>query len=576
MREFKLLKIWILSNLEKSANVFTFGPRMNLITSQNNSVGKSSLVKSILWTFGCEPYFDTSWKNLDVYCRVEFTVDNETYTIFRNQNKYLIIKDEQYLFFNDFRKFVDYFCNLVNFYPMLENRQTKILELPSPAYYFAPFYIDQKKGWSNILNSFKNLTQYPYWQKPILNYHCGITSNEISKLDYRISKTKFEIKKHIDDRIKLENTIEFVSEVNLENNFVTLNQNEINNNINLIDNDYEFLIKEQNFSLSQLNREKNILIDLKTQRSYSLKLAKELENDFFYATENISTDSVECPMCGTEHRNSILEKSKLVKEKDDLLQFLSQIDQEINLTQKQIDFYKQQLLNTGNNLATLHEKIIFDKTYLINSATTHQTIDLIENKANQSISVKNELISKLELEIAKTNGEKKQINNQFSKEQINLKFRDIFKDLNIFLNTDYSDDFIIKSNIQSYNQFDTNGGAADSTRSIFLFHSILIKLIENFSNEIIAPFIIDTPNQQEQAKENYEKIISTLFDKFSEDMQIFLCAMDNPALESFKKEANIINLTDRKSILQKNNYVEAMAYFDEFTKEIDSNTILTF
>ena len=61
MREFKLSKIWILSDIEKSGNAFIFSPRINLITSKDNSVGKSSLVKTILWTFGCQPYFDSDW-----------------------------------------------------------------------------------------------------------------------------------------------------------------------------------------------------------------------------------------------------------------------------------------------------------------------------------------------------------------------------------------------------------------------------------------------------------------------------------------------------------------------------------
>lgn len=576
MREFKLSKIWILSDLEKTANVFTFGPRMNLITSQKNSVGKSSLVKSILWTFGCEPYFDKLWKDQDVSCRVEFTIDSDTFTIFRNKNDYLVIKDQESFFFNDFREYVDFFCNLVNFFPMLENRITKILELPSPAYYFVPFYIDQKKGWSSIFSSFKHLTQYQFWQKPILNYHCGITSDEISKLDYKISKKKFEIKAYEEERKKAENTIEIVSEINEENNFFNLNRTQLDDNLDLIDNDYESLINDQNFSLSQLNIEKNIILDLKSQRNYSLKLAKELENDFFFATENISTDSVECPLCGTHHRNSILEKSKLVKEKDDLFQLISQLDEEIYSAEIRFNFHKEELFVIGNALASLHKKISFDAEKLIDCATTQRSISLIENKTNQLIDNKNRLINNLETDISKTMEDKKLINNKFSKTEIHSQFREVFKELNNFLNTDYSNDVISKANILSYNQFDTNGGAADSTRSIFLYHSILIKLIETFSNEIIAPFIIDTPNQQEQAKENYEKIISTLFNKFSENMQIFLCAMENSALDPFKENANVITLSNKKSLLQKERYLDTLNYFTEFKREIDSNTIIIF
>lgn len=179
-------------------------------------------------------------------------------------------------------------------------------------------------------------------------------------------------------------------------------------------------------------------------------------------------------------------------------------------------------------------------------------------------------------EITKNNEDKKLINNKFTKNEIFSEFREIFTELNSFLNTDYSTDVISKSNIHSYTQFDTNGGAADSTRSIFLYHSILIKLIEGFSKEVIAPFIIDTPNQQEQAKENYEKIISTLFNKFSENIQIFLCAMENTALDPFKENANVITLSCKKSLLQKEKYIDVLKYFTDLKKEIDSNTIITF
>ncbi|MBJ9580572.1 Uncharacterised protein [Acinetobacter baumannii] len=576
MREFKLSKIWILSDIEKTANVFTFGPRMNLITSQKNSVGKSSLVKSLLWTFGCEPYFDSAWKAQDVSCKIDFIIDDIEYTIFRNSNTYLIIKEDNYYYFDNFRKYVDFFCNLVNFFPMLENRNSKILELPSPVYYFIPFYIDQKKGWAQILNSFQKLTQYQNWQKNILNYHCGVTNNTISEMDYKISKKKHEIKLEEEERIKAENAIQIVSGINDENNFINLNNLEINRNLNIIDNKYEKIIEDQNNILTQINIEKNILIDLQSQKKYSEKLVNELTHDFFYVTENLTSETIECPFCGTNHNNTIIEKSKLIKEKDDLIQFISKIDIDINLAQTNLNILKENLIILGNDLANLHRNISLDTTKLIDCATTQRSINLIENKTAEIIESKNKSINSLEIDISNINQDKKLVNNKFTRNEIILEFQQLFREMNNFLSTDYSEEIISKSDIHSYNLFDTNGGAADSTRSIFLYHSILIQLIQNFSNEYIAPFIIDTPNQQEQAKENYEKIINTFFNKLPNSLQIFLCAMEHPALNNLKENVTIIKLESYKSLLSKNKYLDIKDQFDIFKNKKVENTILTY
>ncbi|MFV8194475.1 hypothetical protein [Acinetobacter soli] len=577
MREFKLSKIWILSNIEKSGNVFTFEPQINLIMSKDeNSVGKSSLVKTLLWTFGCEPYFDSAWSTLDISSKIEFSIDNNEYIIFRNRNNYLIENNGESYFFNDFKKYVDFFCNIVNFFPMLENRKTKILELPSPAYYFIPFYIDQKKGWSHILSSFKNLGQYAYWQRTILKYHCGITSNEVSRIDYEISKYRFEKKEHEGEREKFENAIEVVSEINIDNDFNKEYRKSLNNNIDLIDNQFEDLIKSQNDILSKISVEKNLLLDLKAQKSYSLKLAKELESDFIFATENFTSDTIECPLCGTNHRNTIIEKSKLVKDQDDLTQFISGLDNDIISVNKNYNSLKEDLFRISHELELFHKEILLDSENLLNHASTERSMNLVESKANEMIESKNRLINSLDTDIRKKEDEKKLVNHKFSKNEIKLEFQSLFKEFNDFLATDYSDDFIASSDVFDYPKFDTNGGAADSTRSIFLYHSVLIKMIQKFSNENIAPFIIDTPNQQEQAKSNYEKIISALFEKFPKNIQIIVCAMENDALDKFKSKSHVITLSKRKSLLQKEKYLEISSHFHKFKSEIDSNTIVTF
>lgn len=568
MREFKLSKIWILSDIAKKGNVFTFSPKRNLITSSTNSVGKSSLVKSILWTLGCEPQFDKEWKSLEVSSCLEFTIDNIKYIIFRKKNIFLVIKGNEKFYFDDFRKYVEFFCNLVNFFPLLQNRNTKLLELPSPVYYFVPFYIDQKKGWSSILNSFEKLTQYPNWYKNILHYHCGITNNEISKLEYQISQSKSEISIHQNNKEKAVNACEIFTQINDENILENTLSEEIEQNIEIINNKYSQLIDEQNQILLELSTEKNILHDLKSQRNYSLKLAHEIELDFIYSYENLTTNKVQCPLCGVDHNNTILEKSLLVKDSDNLQSFITDIENQIQNTHAKIRMYRDNLNSISEKLTSLSKNISINSNKIILSAHQQSTSDFFKQKANSIISNEDEKIDKIKTKINRIAENKKNVKKQFSQKEITLEFKSLFNELNNYLRTSYTQDVIKDSNIMSYRIFDTNGGAADSTRSVFLYHSIILNLINKFSTEAIAPFIVDTPNQQEQAKVNYEQIINTLMNKLSSNMQIILCAMDNQSLEDFKKDAKIITLVNEKSLLLKDSYHNISTQFDIFNNEI--------
>lgn len=571
MREFKLSKIWILSDIAKKGNVFSFSPHRNLIMSLNeNSVGKSSLVKSILWTLGCEPYFDKDWKALDVSCCLIFSINEIEYTIYRKKNIFLVIKDEEKFYFNNFRKYVEFFCDLVNFFPMLENRKSKLLELPSPVYYFVPFYIDQKKGWASILKSFDKLTQYSNWYKSTLYYHCGITNNEISKIDFKISQKNAEILICEKNKEKAENALDIFTQINEENNIDSLLSAEIEKSIEIINTQYSQLVDIQNNLLLELSSEKNIFYDLKNQRNYSLKLAHEMELDFIYTSENFTKNKIECPLCGVNHNNTILERSLLIKDSDNLQNFIFSIENQMTLSKERINSLKIDLQSLSEQITNLQKQIPLDSKKIVLCANKQNSFDLVEEKTNTIISNENINIKELQDVIAVLNTEKDSVDVKFTSSKINTEFRNKFKELNTYLNTDYSTETINKSNILAYNIFDINGGAADSTRSVFLYHSIIINLINEYSTEVIAPFIIDTPNQQEQAIVNYEKIINTLINKMPQNMQIILCAMDNPTLENYKKDAHVITLTNFKSLLNSDSYISVAKKFELFNNEIKS------
>ena len=124
MKNLQFKQLLLLSDTQKKANQFLFQKRFNLITADDNSVGKSTLAKLLLWTFGCEPDFDSTWKSTDCKCLVDFSIDGTNYKILRYQN-FISLKEENKEILNYTNIGGDYskkFAELVDFKVLLPKR----------------------------------------------------------------------------------------------------------------------------------------------------------------------------------------------------------------------------------------------------------------------------------------------------------------------------------------------------------------------------------------------------------------------------------------------------------------------
>lgn len=156
MRKLILEKITIISHSTKSARQFEFGRNLTLITADDgNSVGKSTLAKMVFWSFGCDPLFSPVWKALDCSSIITFSIDEESYSIHRYKNEMSFRKDGELLKVYDkiTGAFSEKFAELVGFDVLLPKKNSFTLEVPPPAYYFLPFYIDQKRTWGKPWDS---------------------------------------------------------------------------------------------------------------------------------------------------------------------------------------------------------------------------------------------------------------------------------------------------------------------------------------------------------------------------------------------------------------------------------------
>lgn len=566
MQNLKFIQLLILSNSAKSANQFKFSKTINLITAKDNSVGKSTLLKLLFWGLGCEPEFDTVWKNQDCKTIVEFEISNNRYKIKRYKNE-ISIKTNNASYVN-FQKITgDYsikLAEILNFKALLPNQATSLQETPPPAFYFLPFYIDQKRSWSKAWDNFDNLAQYSNWKSTIIRYHVGLLTPEHFEIESEKSEKK-HLQKNIEEEVfKIDTAIEVVERfipkrINTVTETKALNKltDELKEDLINLQVKQETLLNE----ISTFNSEKTHLTQ---QKAITEKIIQELDADYKFSVENIEDDNLECPLCGTIHENSVVNRASILTDKSQAEVQLNEINNEIEKIERKLKQTQINLSKARTELDKLNEKYVIDDE---EQKTKINFTEIIESIAGQSIkenvsilkSNKVVEIKQIEDDVKKMTKEQKELTSKETIEDRNDTFKSLLSKYIKALDAEAINLSEINSPLD-YGKIVKEGGAAEGVRAILAYYLSIYTMVKKYGQEVKSAIVIDTPNQQEQSDKNYDKILNLLLTEFSED-QIILSAMENEHLKPILQTANIINL-DTDKLLSKNNYDTIKKEFD--------------
>ncbi|EPA0076114.1 TPA: hypothetical protein RG869_000510 [Enterobacter hormaechei] len=549
MRSLQFQRLVLISDSKRLANQFTFPKRLNLITGEDNSIGKSTLAKSLLWSLGCDPVIDEEWKSNDIKSILYFTINNKEYFSCRGSHSIILgaIDGEAKRYTHITGDFSQDLSDLVNFKMKLPNRTDGKLETPPPAYYFLPFYIDQIKSWSSPWDSFENLGQYGNWKKSLIKYFTGYLKPEHFELEEEIFEYS-EVKKESTAKIeKFQSAVDVIVDnsaditIALDNEKFSEIQKEINTELQ------EFIDYQRRLYDAQATITSNIY-DLEKQYELATSSANELEEDYKFAVESIPTDHLECPLCGTLHDNSLTNRALLLSEKDSLLDEANSIASEIEALRSSLFELNEVAQFATNEIERINKKYLTDDNAGEKTLIT-QVIDAIsKEKVSRSIQVKidNEdlKISKANNSVAELKKDQRKLLSNKDKEELNSSFMSkLLGNIEALGSTGVN-----LSKVKSptdYKQL-LGGGAAEAARGLLAYQLSVLQQIHSAKNCIVPPFVIDTPNQQEQAGHRYETVIKELMRSIPEDYQIILCAMENNALNEFKHDANVITLNSGK------------------------------
>lgn len=553
----------------KKAKSVNFKDGVNIITSSDNQVGKSTLMKSLYYTLGAEVFFAERFKVKTKVHILEFSVNDNTYECIRyndivvvRKNKNLTVKCTSATQLSEALK------EIFGFSIFIENKQNEYVLAP-PVYYFIPYYIDQDNGWVKDINSFDKLSQFNKDKRDtIYYYHLGILNDNYSKCLIEMKKLTAEI----NDYKKKQNEIMALLQY-IRNNLTKI---DLTLNLESMEIEKKELLKkykEYSFDLNNVRREileyqeevfkiDNIIANLESTVKESNNIKKHLKHEF----------DIECPYCKKNFEVQAKDILKinyniedLQKTKLEMLSMREKVSNKIDYLKKKFVSFEERLNEIENN------KINVDNTF--DEFLKYKGLQETRKQLNTQLVENNSVLMSSDEELKQI---KKSLKDWKKKiKDANDKYREILT-INLM-------EFNTKENELPKNINIGTGIIASGSGQIRVnlarVYSFLEVLLEYNEEGLKFPLVIDSPKGGEQSTSNSELILELITQTKNIENQIILATID---FDSFYKgdlsKFNKITLENKEyNLLSQKDYTKYKADIDSFLEVIfKANDFSTF
>lgn len=561
MKEMYFDNILIADIVEKTAHFHKFEKGFNVVTSQDNHVGKSSLLKSLYFAMGAEVDFDNVWnKNTKLYV-VEFYIDEIKFSMARWQKAFAFFKETELILTTKSvsRELARKFEKIFSFAVYMANKKTNKIELAPPAFTFMPYYIDQDKGWSGLYESFSNIDQYKKSDRiKSLYYHLGIYTRSTVELMAKRDTLKDKIEQLKEEEEKSRITIESLY-AEIQNLLPADSIEELEKNL---------IIPKERISLlvSRIGETRNKIQSLETalyQHEHQLEVIQEYRKIKNGVSVREDRDKIHiCPKCGysfDEEIYSIVRSNYNLQNEDYMYK---QIEQIISSIASELEKYKENYVNLMDELKqqeqAYDEKQDSYEVYLrqrgLQDSVRHFTEQLGENVYEQEEHGKE--IKEINKELRKLPNKKEVEENYIENVRLNIIKLDAW-------NSAY------EGNIKLLKPIKAQGTLENK---IILAQMIgLFQTMQYFrTNTILFPLVVDSPRAKEASHTSSKDILKLIFE-MDNLPQVILATMDYSDFENeMNRRAKVTVLFEKRKLLNGDTYREYQSEIEELQELLSS------
>ena len=535
----------MIADIDKNTARFVeFQPGLNVITSADNHVGKSSLVKSLYHALGAEVKFDNTWSKSTKITAVRVVVNDVEYRFVRFARKFAIFQGDTLIFITDsvtkglapkLEEIFDFSIYLAE-----KGDAKKIIQAP-PAFTFMPYYIDQDIGWAGLYESFLSLDQFEKKERiKSVYFHLGLyTKWTIEKMGER-DRLKEEIAELQEREKEIRVTLKALLD-EIQNLIIADNEEELEKHLTVPKERIAALV-------DAAGKVRNRIQELQTtlqQHEYQLTIIKEYQK--IQSPEDSNKKSLHtCPRCGYEFDDEIysLVRSSYNQSNEDYL--LKQIELIISSIKAELQKQEQEYVRLMAELRE-QEKAFDESQDAYDAYIRHRGL--------------RETVRKYQVELAEN------IVAQRDKE-------DEIKELNKALRKiegkkDIEAGYIehVKGNIIRLNAWDasfegkikllmpiTAQGSLEGKIVLSQYIGLFQTMDGSQSSVIRFPFVIDSPRGNEASDASSRDILNMIAEIHSLP-QVVLATVDYDKYK-VSEDAHVIRLTEMRKLLDEVTYTE--------------------
>lgn len=523
MKRLLFERLTLLSAKEQRGLVLKFHNKATILKGEND-VGKSSILKTLLKTFGTQPHKETDrWKKANVQSLVDFTIDGERRSLLRSRDSYGLFDDQMRLvgtYSSVTNELSPYLANLFNFHLSL-NAKNSATTQATPAFMFLPFYADQDRSWVTTMEGFERLSQFDNYRRDVVWFHTGIRPNDYylakaSKLD---AERKQEEEKHNRDIVM--HAIRRVQGLFAEHDF-TLQLHDFRDEIEELLEESKVLISQEASLKDKIVSLRNFQLAVDSQLAIVLRAANELEQDFEYAARSLD-DSVECPTCGAHYENSVAERFAIAADEYKCRELMEELQDEKRRLRDEYDSVVQQTEAVHGELSRI-DQLLASKKGDVNLREILQSEGKKEVREALSADVRvlNLKIGELDQEITDADRRMKAATDSKRSKRIKDFYRERM--------SEFLDELAVKSTeSERYDRIDCkiNESGSDGPRALLAYQFAILHTIHEFSSSTFCPIVIDSPNQQDQDEENLARIRKFINERAPAGSQLILGLVDD-------------------------------------------------
>lgn len=561
MKRLTIKKLIVISQSESRSLEIPFENGLNIILG-GNKTGKSSIIKSIFTTLGCEcRRVEKDWKNLISSYLLFFMYGDKQFCIVRQGKKFQIFENinNKYSCIIETEAFHEYSKCLMDILkikmPCISNKGKQFNITPPLLFRFQ--YIDQDEGWSKIADSFSNVAYIKDWKPNTNKYVCGYLDDGYYKL--QAQKVEHTIEKD-DKKKELNYNQNFVSRITSTMTQISKTESieEITANIEDLLAKAEVLRKKQfSFKSEMTAFENEIYVNQHKLHIVEHNLT-ETKKDIEYAMSQ--EDELVCPICGATYSNGLNEQLNITSDFAHCEKLKAELINNISLLTQNLEELKDKYISVSNELKSVENKLHRSQELLSYSSfyKNKGQYEIYESCKKQLEVIQSEIDSYLS-QIAILD---EKINNMKSKERS----KGIRSDIEGYCRTLAEAINVPKTfiKLKDFVQVIDRTGS-ETPRLVYMYQSALYLYNLNRAYSPLNFYVVDTPNQQGQDATNLQSIFKSLELLLSNDGQVIVGTERNTGLED--KASNVITLSEKRRCLNDVYYKEHVELFENLQRE---------